>query len=693
MTTVNSVTDLTLDGEVAVITLNSPPVNALSAPVRQGLYEGFKAAGADPAAKAIVLICEGRTFIAGADITGFGSAPVPPTLQEVQIMMDSSPKPVIAAIHGTALGGGLEVALCANYRVAVPSAKVGLPEVNLGLIPGAGGTQRLPRIVGAEKALEMVTSGVHVSAKDAAAMGLVDELVEEGKLREGAVAFARKVLAEGRPLKRVRDNDDKLAPARGHPEIFANFRKVNARKFRGFLAPEQNIRAVEAAVNLPFDQGLVEERRLFDEVMAGPQTGAQRYAFFAERAANKIPDVADDTPIRPIKKVGVLGSGTMGGGIAISFINAGFDVVVVDMKQEALDRGLGIVRGTVTKNAERAGLTPAQTEVRLANTRGSLDMAEAFKDVDLVIEAVFEDMGVKKDVFAKLDGICKPGAILASNTSYLDLNEIAAATKRPQDVIGMHYFSPANIMKLLEVVRGAKTAKDVLATVMKIGKQTGKVPVVSGVGPGFIGNRMLRQRGLQAEALVLDGAEPAVIDKLMYDFGFPMGPFQMMDVVGMDVIKDLPGQLSIRGAMFNAGRLGQKGVGGFYNYDANRNQSPSPEAAEVVAGFRKAKGATARPVSDEEIMDRSLLLVINEGAKILEEGIAIRSSDIDTIWLNGYGWPVYRGGPMYYADQLGLKNVVAKLKSYEAKLGEEWKPAALLEKLAAEGKGFADFKR
>jgi len=692
MTAVNSVTDLTLDGEVAVITLNSPPVNALSAPVREGLFEGFKAAGADPAAKAIVLVCEGRTFIAGADITGFGKAPVGPSLADVQQMMESSPKPVIAAIHGTALGGGLEVALCANYRVAVPSAKVGLPEVNLGLIPGAGGTQRLPRIVGPEKALEMVTSGVHVPAKEAAAMGLVDELVEEGKLRDGAVAFARKVLAEGRPLKRVRDNDDKVAPARGHPEIFANFRKANARKFRGFMAPEQNIRAVEAAVNLPFDQGLVEERRLFDEVMSGPQTGAQRYAFFAERAANKIPDVPDDTPIRTIKKVGVLGSGTMGGGIAISFVNAGFDVLVVDMKQEALDRGLGVIRSTVIKNAERAGATPAQIEERLSRIRGSLDMGD-FKDADLVIEAVFEDMGVKKEVFAKLDGICKPGAILASNTSYLDLDEIASVTKRPADVIGMHYFSPANIMKLLEVVRGAKTAKDVLATVMKVGKQTGKVPVVSGVGPGFIGNRMLRQRGLQAEALVLDGAEPSVIDKLMYDFGFPMGPFQMMDVVGMDVIKDLPGQLSIRGAMFNAGRLGQKGIGGFYNYDANRNASPSPEAEKVVADFRKAKGATARPVTEEEIMDRSLLLVINEGAKILEEGIAIRSSDIDTIWLNGYGWPVYRGGPMYYADQMGLKTVVEKLKAYEAKLGPEFKPAPLLEKLAAEGKGFADFTR
>jgi len=564
--------------------------------------------------------------------------------------------------------------------------------VNLGLIPGAGGTQRLPRIVGVEKALEMVTSGVHVPAKEAAAMGLVDELVEEGKLRDGAVAFARKVLNEGRPLKRVRDLDDKVAAARGKPEIFANFRKANARKFRGFLAPEQNIRAIEAAVNLPFDQGMVEERRLFDEVMAGPQTGAQRYAFFAERAANKIPDVPDDTPVRAIKKVGVLGSGTMGGGIAITFVNAGFDVLVVDMKQEALDRGLGVIRSTVTKNAERAGATPAQIEERLSHLKGSLNMAD-FADADLVIEAVFEDMGVKKEVFTKLDDICKPGAILATNTSYLNLDEIAAVTKRPQDVIGMHYFSPANIMKLLEVVRGAKTAKDVLATVMKIGKQTGKVPVVAGVCQGFIGNRMVRKRGEQSEALVLAGADPARIDDLMYDFGFAMGPFKVMDVVGMDVIKDQPGQRSLRGAMYEAGRLGQKGIGGFYNYDANRNPIPSPEAAKVIEDFRKEKGATPRDVSDEEILDRSLLLMINEGAKILDEGIAIRSSDIDTIWLNGYGWPVYRGGPMYYADQLGLKNVVAKLKAYQAKLGDEWKPAPLLEKLAAEGKGFADFQR
>ncbi len=692
MTVINSVTTLDLDGDVAVITLNSPPVNALSAPVREGLYEGFKAAGADASAKAIVLVCEGRTFIAGADIAGFGSAPVGPSLADVQVMMENSPKPVIAAIHGTALGGGLEVALCAHYRVAVPSAKVGLPEVNLGLIPGAGGTQRLPRIVGAEKALDMVTSGAHVPAKDAAAMGLVDELVEEGKLRAGAIAFARKVLAEGRPLRRVRDNDDKVAPARGHPEIFANFRKANARKFRGFMAPEHNIRAVEAAVNLPFDQGIAEERRLFEEVMASPHSAAQRYAFFAERAANKIPDVADDTQLRAVKTVGILGAGTMGGGIAISCLKGGLTVTVVEMKPEALERGLGIIRATIARDAERGTATKEQVEQRLANLKGSLDMAD-FKDVDLVIEAVFEDMNVKKDVFKKLDAICKPGAILASNTSYLNVDEIAAATSRPGDVIGMHFFSPANIMKLLEVVRGAKTAKDVLATVMRVGKQIGKVPVVAGVCPGFIGNRMLRKRGEQAEALVLEGADPIVIDKVFYDFGFPMGPFQMMDVVGMDVIKDQPGERSLRGAMYEAGRLGQKGIGGFYDYDANRNQTPSPEAVKIVEQFRKDKGATVRAVSEEEILDRSLLPVINEGAKVLQEGIAIRSSDIDTIWLNGYGWPVYRGGPMYYADQLGLKTVVEKLKQYQAKLGDDWKPAPLLEKLAAEGKGFADFKR
>ncbi|MET0274168.1 MAG: 3-hydroxyacyl-CoA dehydrogenase NAD-binding domain-containing protein, partial [Phenylobacterium sp.] len=493
MTQINEVTTLTQDGDVAIITLNSPPVNALSGKVRQGLFDGFKAAGGSDA-KAIVLICDGRTFIAGADISEFGGAGGVPTasLFDVQEMMENSPKPVIAAIHGTALGGGLEVALCAHYRVAVPSARLGLPEVALGLLPGAGGTQRLPRIVGVEKALELVTSGQHVPAKQALAMGLVDELVEEGKLLEGAVAFARKAVAEGKPLVKVRDNNAKLEAAKGKPEIFADFRKANARKFRGFKAPENNIKAIEAAVNsATFEEGMAEERRLFGELMMSPESAAQRFYFFAERQANKIPDVPDDTPVRPIKKVGIIGAGTMGGGIAMNFANVGIPVVIVEQQQEPLDRGLATIR----KNYERSRTAkPEETEKRVGLITGSLSMEEAFKDVDLVIEAVFERMDIKKDIFKKLDAICKPGAILATNTSGLNIDEIAAVTKRPQDVIGLHFFSPANVMKLLEIVRADHTAPDVIATSMKLAKQIGKIAVLVGVTPGFVGNRILAQR-------------------------------------------------------------------------------------------------------------------------------------------------------------------------------------------------------
>jgi 3-hydroxyacyl-CoA dehydrogenase len=691
MAAVNSVVDLTLDGEVAVITLDAPPVNALTAEAREGLFAAFGMAHADAAAKAIVLICGGRTFIAGADIGGLGKAAVGPGLRDVQAQLESTPKPVIVAIHGSALGGGLELALCANYRVATRSAKVGLPEVNLGILPGAGGTQRLPRIVGVEKALQMITGGAPVSASEALKVGLVDELVDDGALRQGAIEFARRVLALPELAQRVSQIDGKVAEARGRPEIFADFRKANARKFRGYIAPEAAIKAIEGAVNLPFAEGCKEERRLMEELVAGPQSAAQRYVFFAERAAAKLADVPGDTPLREVRKVGVLGAGTMGSGIAISFVNAGYDVCVVESKQEALDRGLGVIRATVTKDAERAGKTPEQVEHQLSHVRGSLEL-EAFRDADLIVEAIFEDMAVKKDVFAKLDAVAKPGAILASNTSFLNIDEIAAATSRPQDVLGMHYFAPANIMKLLEIVRGEKTAKDVLATAMQIAKKTKKVAVVARVCEGFIGNRMLRKRGEQAEALVIDGARPERIDELLYDFGFPMGPFQMKDVVGMDVIKDQPGQRTLWGAMTDAGRLGQKGIGGFYNYDAKRNRSPSPEAAEVIERFRQEKGAVARDISDEEIMDRCLLLIINEGAKILEEGVAQRASDIDAAWIAGYGWPSYRGGPMYYADHdLGLQTIVDKLTGYAARLGEAWRPARLLEQLAREGRTFEEF--
>ncbi|MFN3585249.1 3-hydroxyacyl-CoA dehydrogenase NAD-binding domain-containing protein [Phenylobacterium sp.] len=690
MTEINSVTTLTRDGEIAIVTLNSPPVNALSANVRDGLYEGFKQA-IDSDAKAIVLICDGRTFIAGADITEFGGAMKGASLPDVQAMMENSPKPVVAAIHGTALGGGLEVALCAHYRVAVPSARLGLPEVNLGLLPGAGGTQRLPRIAGVEKALEMMTSGRHAPASEALAMGLVDELVEEGKLKEGAVAFARKLVAENRPLVKVRDNNTKLEAAKGHPEIFADFRKANARKFRGFLAPEYNIRCVEAAVNsASFEEGLAVERKLFMELMTGSQSAAQRYYFFAERQAQKIPDVPDDTPVRPIRKVGVLGAGTMGGGISMNFANAGIPVVIVEVKQEALDRGLATIR----KNYERSrGAKPEETEKRMSLLSGSLDM-NAFADCDLVIEAVFERMDIKKDVFTKLDAICKPGAILATNTSALNIDEIASVTKRPQDVIGLHFFSPANVMKLLEVVRADHTAKDVIATSMKLAKQIGKIAVLAGVCPGFIGNRILAQRQREANKLVMEGAMPWDVDRVLYDFGFPMGPFAMSDLAGLDIgwVKEKSNGETLRDVLCEMDRRGQKTGAGFYDYDENRTAKPSPVTEKIIQDFRARKGVNARTISDEEILERCVYPMINEGAKILEEGKAIRPSDIDVVWVNGYGWPVYRGGPMFYGDLVGPAKVLAKMQEFQAAMGDDFKPAALLEKLVAEGKKFSDLK-
>jgi len=681
MTAINSVTDLSYEGDVAVITLNSPPVNALSAAVREGLYNGMKAA-LESDAKAIVLICEGRTFIAGADITELGGELKGPSLAEVQTWMEDSAKPVVAAIHGTALGGGLEVALCAHYRVAVPSAKLGLPEVKLGLLPGAGGTQRLPRVVGPEKALQMVAFGNPVGAQEAQATGLVDEMAEEGKLREGAIAFARKVLAEGRPLTRIRDREEKVAPFRGKPEIFQAFRKANARAFRGFQAPENNIKCIEAAVDLPFEQGIEAERRLFGELITGTQSAAQRYYFFAERAAQKLPDVPADTPTREIKSVGVIGAGTMGGGIAMNFANIGVPVTIFEIKPEALDRGLGVIKS----NYERSrGSTPEQVAKRMGLLKGTVDMAD-LKDADLIIEAVFEDMDIKKDVVAKLDKIAKPGAILASNTSYLNLDEIAAATGRPQDVVGLHFFSPANVMKLLEIVRGAKTGKDVLSTVLKLGKQIGKNVVVSNVGDGFIANRVASPRVRGSEALVLAGAAPADIDRVLYDFGFPMGTFAMMDMVGLDVIKPPPGTKNLRSIMVDAGRRGQKGGGGFYDYDENRQSRPSAEADRIIAEYRKELGVTPRPITDQEIIERTIYPVINEGAKVLEEGIAVRASDIDVALVNGYAWPVYTGGPMFYADIVGVDKIVAKLRDFEAAEGAEHKPAALLERVAAEGR-------
>jgi 3-hydroxyacyl-CoA dehydrogenase len=693
MTAINAVADLTVEGDVGVLTLNSPPVNALSANVRDGIHDGVKAAIADEAVKSIVLICDGRTFIAGADITEFGGAMKGASLPDVQAMIENSPKPVIAAIHGTALGGGLEVALTCHYRVAVPSAKCGLPEVNLGLLPGAGGTQRLPRIVGPEKALEMVTSGQHVPAKACLEMGLVDELAPEDGLHAAAIAFAKKVVAEGRPLKKVRDLNDKVEAARGHPELFDAFRKANARKFRGFLAPEYNIRCIEAAVNEPFDEGLKTERKLFMELMMGPQSAAQRYSFFAERTANKIPDVPDDTPTLPIHKVGVIGAGTMGGGIAMNFANAGIPVTIVEVKAEALERGLNVVRGNYERSAKNGRFPQSEVDVRMGRITGALDM-QALADCDLVIEAVFERMDIKKDIFGKLDAICKPGAILATNTSYLDTNEIAAATARPESVIGLHFFSPANVMRLLEIVRAEHTSKEVIATSMKLAKKIGKVAVLVGVAHGFVGNRMLAQRSREAQAMVLEGAMPWDVDRVLYDFGFPMGPFAMGDLAGLDIgwVKETSKGETLRDVLCEMDRRGQKTGAGYYDYDENRNAKPSPVTEQIIHDFIKKSGKNPRKIDDEEILERSLYCMVNEGAKILEEKKAIRASDIDVVWQNGYGWPVYRGGPMWWADSVGLPKILEKLKEFQATMGDQWTPSALLEQLVAEGKGFKDLK-
>jgi 3-hydroxyacyl-CoA dehydrogenase len=690
MTAINAVADYALDGEVGVITLNSPPVNALSAAVRDGLAGGMKAAAEDDGAKAVVLICEGRTFIAGADITEFGGAQKGASLFDVQDALEGSAKPVIAAIHGTALGGGLEVALTCHYRVAVPSARLGLPEVNLGLLPGAGGTQRLPRIVGAQKALEMVTLGQHVPAKACLEMGLVDEVVEEGKLRDGALAFARKVVAEGRPLRKVREMNEKVEAARGQPEIFADFRKANARRFRGFLAPEYNIRCIEAAVNEPFEAGLKTERKLFTELLTGPQSAAQRYSFFAERQAAKIPDVPDDTAVIPVNKVGIIGAGTMGGGIAMNFANAGIAVTIVEVKDEALQRGLGVVRRNYERTASRGGITTADVETRMGLIAGSLEM-ESLADCDLVIEAVFERMDIKKDIFTRLDAICKPGAILATNTSGLNIDEIASVTSRPEAVIGLHFFSPANVMKLLEVVRADHTSKSVIATSMKLARKIGKIAVLVGVCPGFVGNRILGARQREAQKLMFEGAMPWDIDRVLYDFGFPMGPFAMSDLAGLDIgwVKEKSKGETIRDVLCEMDRRGQKTGAGYYDYDENRVAHPSPVTEQVIRDFVSKSGVNPREITEEEILERCLYPMVNEGARILEEGKAIRASDIDVVWQNGYGWPVYRGGPMFWGGQVGLAKIAQTMRRWEGQMGEAYKPAPLLETLAAAGKTFA----
>ena len=600
-------------------------------------------------------------------------------------MIENSPKPVIAAIHGTALGGGLEVALTCHYRIAVPSAKCGLPEVNLGLLPGAGGTQRLPRIVGAQKALVMMTSGEHVPADQCLAMGLVDEMANESELENDAINFANKIVSEGRPLVKVRDADDKIKADKGNDALFADFRKSILRKTRGFLAPEYNIQCVEAAVNLPFEEGLKVEQDLFMKLMTGSQSAAQRYIFFAQRQVTKIPDIEKDTPLKEINSVGVIGAGTMGGGISMNFANVGIPVTIIEQSQERLDKGLGIIRKNYENTAAKGRITNEQVEERMALINGQTSI-EALDSQDLIIEAVFENMDLKKDIFKQLDGICKDGAILASNTSALDVNEIAAETSRPEDVIGLHFFSPANVMKLLEIVRGDKTSKSVVASSLAIAKKIQKIAAVVGVCPGFVGNRILAQRQREANKLILEGALPWDIDDALFDFGFPMGPFAMSDLAGLDIgwNKETSNGETLRDVLCEAGRLGQKSGKGFYTYDENRNKSPDPEVEEIIKKFGEERQAQMRDISKEEILQRCLYPMINEGFKILEEGMAIRASDIDIVWTNGYGWPVYEGGPMFYGNLVGYDKVLEWLQNAEKELGPEFKPSAYLEKVVAE---------
>ena len=663
--------------DVLVIISNNPPVNALGAAVRQGLEAGVREGLADQGIKAMVIRCDGRTFFAGADITEFGKPMQEPGLGEVIEMIEAADKPIVAAIHGTALGGGCEVALGCHYRVAVPSAKIGLPEVKLGLLPGAGGTQRLPRVAGVKLALEMTAKGDPIPAKTAAEHGLVDKVVGEDSLEADAIAFAREV-ADKRPLPRTSE----LA-AKPDPEAVEQFWKENGRRFRGFDAPAANVACVEAATRLPFEEGLKYEREQFTKLMTGTQSAAQRHVFFAERQAAKVDDIPADTKLRPIKKVGVVGAGTMGGGISMNFLQAGIPVTIVEMNQENLDRGLGVIKKNYENSVSRGRFKPEQAEGFMASLTGSLSR-EDLGDCDLIIEAIYENMDAKKELFGALDKIAKPGAILASNTSYLNIDEMAAVTSRPGDVIGMHFFSPANVMRLLEVVRGKDTAPDVLATVMALAKPIGKVAVVSGVCPGFIGNRMLSQRQQAANGFLMEGAKPEDIDKVHTEFGMPMGPFQMSDLAGVDIgwHRDPNRIESIRDALAAEGRWGQKKSAGYYDYDENRRSSPSPRVAEIIEEFRAKSGKEKRDISEQEIVEQTLYPMVNEGAKILEEGMAQRPSDIDVVWIYGYGWPIYRGGPMFWANTEGLDKIVAGLEKH----GREVSP--LLKRKAEAGEQF-----
>jgi len=688
-------------GDVAVVTLDNPPVNGLGLATRQAIAAGVEQAWADAAVKAIVITGAGKAFSGGADIREFGSpkAIAEPNLLSLIKLLESSPKPVVAALHSVCMGGGLELALGCHYRVAAPGTNIALPEVKIGLVPGAGGTQRLPRVLGVETALNMIVSGEAVKSELLASLPgqqLIQRMIE-GDLLEGACAFAREV-ADVRPLKLVRDMPCKHPSADAYFQFARNTAKAMA---KNFPAPAKCVDAVEASVKRKFDDGMVYEREIFLALMLTPECKALRHAFFGERAASKIPDVPEDTPVRPITKVAVIGAGTMGGGISMNFLNAGVPVTILETKQEALDRGVATIRKNYEAQVKKGKLKADKYEQRMALLSTTLsygDIAQA----DLVIEAVFEEIGVKEAVFKQLDAVMKPGAILASNTSTLDVNRIASFTQRPQDVVGMHFFSPANVMKLLEVVRGEKTAKEVLATVMGVAKKIRKTAVVSGVCDGFIGNRMIEQYSRQAGFLLEEGCSPAQVDRAVEKFGFAMGPFRMGDLAGNDIgwairkrrYVEKPDLRYSKTAdlLCEMGRYGQKTGAGWYDYAAGRRDAiPSEVVVKMVEEHRKTLGITPRKISDEEIVQRLVYSLVNEAAKILEEGIASKASDIDMVYLTGYGFPLWRGGPMCYADQQGLFNVVQAMKRFARNPHDDasfWQPAPLLARLAAEGKSF-----
>ncbi len=690
-----------IDG-VGVLTIDNPPVNALSPGVPEGIIENIERGNADPAVRAMVLIGAGRSFIAGADIRTFGNRPPPVLGKRVHDVLDASQKPVVAAIHGYALGGGFEIALASNYRIAVPSAKVGLPEVLIGIIPGSGGTQRLPRLIGPKAALDMITSGRHVPAEEAHRLGIIDELVpESGDLRQAAIAFARHV-ADTRPLPRIRDHDERLAEAKAEPGLFEAMRKSIARRARNQKAPYHCIQSVENACTMPFDEGVRRERELFNELENSAEARALRYAFFAEREVARIPDIPRETPLRLIRTAAVVGAGTMGGGISMSFAEFGFPVKLLEASQEALDRGLQRIRANYETSVRRGSLSEAEMNRRLALIE-PVTSYDDITDCDVVIEAVFERIPVKEEVFKKLDEVMKPGALLYTNTSGIDIDIMANATKRPQDVCGTHFFAPANVMKLFEVVKGAKSAPETLMTAMDLGRKIGKISAMAGNGDGFVANRSRTPFGTEMTILLEEGCLPEQVDKVMVDFGYPIGPFATSDLSGLDIGYDSRQRraaqnpnyrkLPIADAIVEMGRLGQKTGAGWFRYEkGDRTPHPDPEVARVIKEKAAEMGVPQREFSDEEILRRLLFSSVNEACRILEEGKAYRASDIDVMWLNGFGFPRYRGGLMYWADGIGTGEVYRQISAWHQQYGERWAPSALLRRLADANTPFRDAK-